>query len=165
VLTVLTLLTMTQVPLESPRSARLLAQAEAPLEAPMAAPLATQIEQLNVRIRAVNVNWPTGAVVVSYAGGALLYIAGVTLLTLLPLGMLAGAPLLVFAGLAIAAAGMLIGGLIVGSNTAAAARAERDELMRERDRLKRELETTTPPSIPGVERWPTLAPQVLLARF
>ena len=80
----------------------------------------------------------------------LLYVVAVTMLTLLPFGLLTGAPLLVFSGLGIAGAGLLIGGLVVGSNTAAAARAEREELMKERDRLKRELETTSPPLMP----WP-----------
>ena len=163
------LLTLAQTPSlleQAPRGARLLAQADAPLVAPGPTPsLATQVEQLNVRIRAINVNWPTGAVVVSYIGGVLLYVALVTMLTLLPFNLLTGAPLLLFSGLGIAGAGLLIGGLVVGSNTAAASRAERDELMQERDRLKRELETTSPPVIPGVERLPTFAPSLLLARF
>jgi hypothetical protein len=149
-------------------SARLLARADVtpPVDPALAPPdtVAAQVAALSLRIRAINVNWPTAAVVLSYVGGIVVYVAVVTALVLLPLASLAGTPLLVLLGVAIAGAGMLIGGLVIGSNTAAAAKAERDELIRERDRLQREVRPEVAPP-PGVERWAPVEATVVLAQF
>ncbi len=147
--------------------ARLLAQTEAPLpprvDPAMAPPdaVAASLASLNARIRAVNVNWPTGAVVAAYLGGIVLYVAVLSALVLIPLASLTATPLLIMLGVGIAGAGLLIGGLVAGSNAAAAARMERDELIREREKLER---LGLPPP-PGVERWTPATPTVTLVRF
>ncbi|MCA2976885.1 MAG: hypothetical protein INH41_19505 [Myxococcaceae bacterium] len=122
--------------------------------------VAASVASLDARIRAIDINWPTGAVVASFVG-ALVLVGGLTaLLITLPFLMATAAPLLTALAVSIAGAGLLIGGLVVGSSTAAAARAERDELMREREWLQH---LGAPPT-PGVERLAPGSP-VVLARF
>ncbi|MDP3499655.1 MAG: hypothetical protein Q8S33_04960 [Myxococcales bacterium] len=135
-------------------TARLLAQTAPPLpvdpvaETPRALVLKADIEALTTRIAAINVNWPTGAVVMAYAGGIVLYallLASVALVATRAVGTV----LLVMISLGVGAVGLLIVGLIVGNTTAAAARADREVLIQERSALERELKSLEerPPSV------------------
>lgn len=127
-------------------SAHLLAQTAPPLpvdplaETPRALVLKADIESLNARIAAINVNWPTGAVVMAYAGGIVLYallLASVAIVATRTVGTV----LLVMISLGVGAVGLIIAGLIVGNTTAAGARADREALIQERQALERELKS------------------------
>lgn len=127
-------------------SAHLLAQTAPPLpvdplvEPPRAMVLKADIEALNARIAAINVNWPTGAVVMAYAGGIVLYallLASVAIVATRTVGTV----LLVMISLGVGAVGLIIAGLIVGNTTAAGARADREALIQERQALERELKS------------------------
>lgn len=135
-------------------SAHLLAQTAPPLpvdplaETPRALVLKADIESLNARIAAINVNWPTGAVVMAYAGGIVLYallLASVAIVATRTVGTV----LLVMISLGVGAVGLIIAGLIVGNTTAAGARADREALIQERQALERELKSLEerPPSV------------------
>jgi len=125
-------------------TAQLLAQTAPPLpidpiaESPRAAVLKADIAALNARIAAINVNWPTGAVVMAYVGGLVLYGALVSTLLFVATRTM-GTALLVMISLGVGAVGLIIAGLIVGNTTAAAARADREALVQERQLLEREL--------------------------
>lgn len=163
----LTLATMPAVSFtaSAPRAAHLLTQAEPPLLVPDApareATLEADIAAINARIKAVNVNWPTGAVILSYAGGLVTYVA----LLLGLVGGFIGSLLIPAVAVGIGGLGLLIAGLIVGMNAAATAKADRDALIDEREALQRELEQLrTRPSV--VDRaFPTPAHSVTVARF
>jgi len=136
---------------------------DAPTQAPRATALKAELDDLNQRIAATNVNWPTGAVVMAYAGGIALY--AVTLTALLLVGRLPTVALLVLASLAAGGLALVVGGLVVGSVAAAAARATRELLGQERDALKRELERLEAPP-PSVDRaFPTPAWAFTVATF
>lgn len=135
-------------------SAHLLAQTAPPLpvdplaETPRALVLKADIEALTTRIAAINVNWPTGAVVMAYAGGIVLYAILVT--TVLLIGTrTVGTAVLVMISLGVGAVGLIIAGLIVGNTAAAGARADREALIQERATLERELKSLEerPPSV------------------
>ncbi|MBM4781847.1 MAG: hypothetical protein GQE15_29565 [Archangiaceae bacterium] len=149
----------------SPRAAHLLTQSEPPLLAPDAptreATLETDVAALNARIKAVNVNWPTGAVILSYTGGLVTYVA----LLLGVVGGFVGSFLIPAIAVGIGGLGLLIAGLVVGMNVAATAKSDRDALIDERDALQRELDQLrTRPSV--VDRaFPTPAHSITVARF
>lgn len=150
----------------APRAAHLLAQSEPPLLVPEApsreATLEADITSLNARIKAMNVNWPTGAVILSYTGGMVTYVA---LLLSLVGGTLMSTLLLPAIVVGLGGLGLLIAGLVVGMNVAAAAKSDRDALIEERDVLQRELEhLRTRPSV--VDRaFPTPTHSITVARF
>lgn len=155
----------------APRAARLVA--EEPSAPPLLDPggpsressLRADIASLNQRIAAINVNWPTGAVIMSYAGGIVLYAILVSGLLVALTSAAPPAALLVLISLGVAGAGLLIAGLVVGMNAAAAAKAERDALIQEREGLDRELkQLEARPSI--VDRaFPAPPLTLTLARF
>ena len=135
-------------------SAHLLTQTAPPLpvdplaETPRALVLKADIEALTARIAAINVNWPTGAVVMAYAGGIVLYallLASVAIVAT----RTAGTVLLVMISLGLGAVGLIIAGLVVGNTAAAGARADREVLIQERQALERELKSLEdrPPSV------------------
>lgn len=129
--------------------------------APSVEDLSRELADLNERIKAVNVNWPTGAVVAAYAGGVMLY---VTLLLGIVLVASSVVPLLVVVGMALGGIGLVVAGVIVGNTTAADARALREALIKERDELKRQLERDPAAPVPFVELARPVAPLVV-ARF
>lgn len=144
-------------------SARLLVAQAPPEAAPEAAPpstlpgvealdarileLTTQVGLLQSEIRSIDVNFPTGAVVMAYFG-----------YSVSPL-LLVGIPLIILGvneddaqdrntlvnwgtGLSIAGAagvGLLIASLVIGSNQSSDNRVRREELIRERIRMEDEL--------------------------
>ena len=127
-------------------SAHLLTQTAPPLpvdpltEVPRPAILKADIEALSKRIAAINVNWPTGAVIMAYTGGIVLYamlLATVAIVATRTIGTV----LLVMISLGVGAIGLIIAGLIVGNTTAATARADREALIQERQTLERELKS------------------------
>lgn len=149
----------------APRAAHLLTQSEPPLLVPEAptreATLEADITALNARIKAMNVNWPTGAVILSYAGGLVTYIA----LLLGLVGGFVGSLLIPAIAVGIGGLGLLIAGLVVGMNVAATAKSDRDALIDEREVLQRELDQLrTRPSV--VDRvFPTPTHSITVARF
>lgn len=150
----------------APRAAHLLTQSAPPLLIPEAptreATLQADITALNARIKAMNVNWPTSAVILSYVGGIVTYAA----LLLGIVGASLGSTLLIPAiAIGIGGLGLLIAGLVVGMNAAATARSDREALIDERDALQRELEQLrTRPSV--VDRaFPTPTHSITVARF
>lgn len=145
--------------------ARLFTQSEPPLLVPEAptreATLQADITALNARIKAMNVNWPTGAVILSYAGGLVTYVAVLLGIT----SGFVGSLLIPAIAAGIAGLGLLIAGLVVGMNAAATARSDREALIDEREALQRELDQLrTRPSV--VDRaFPTPAHSITVARF
>ncbi len=107
--------------------------------------LERKIANLNAQIRAINTDWPPGAVVLSVVG----YILSPFLLIGLPLMLVAsvagpGANVLLAIGigttvLGAVGLGCLIAGIVSGLNSQADARAERERLMQERQALEAEL--------------------------
>ncbi|MBL8941453.1 MAG: hypothetical protein JNM69_43305 [Archangium sp.] len=163
----LTLATMPAAPFTAtaPRAAHLLTQSEPPLLVPEAptreATLEADLAALNARIKAVNVNWPTGAVILSYVGGLVTYVA----LLLGLVGGFVGSLLIPAVVVGVGGLGLLISGLVVGMNVAATAKSDRDALIEERDVLQRELDQLRGrPSV--VDRaFPTPAHSITVARF
>lgn len=125
-------------------TAHLLTQTAPPLpvepvvETPRASMLKTDIESLNKRIAAINVNWPTGAVVMAYTGGIVLY-ATLVSAALIVATRTTGTLLLVMISLGVGAIGLIVAGLVVGNTAATAARSDREALIQERQALEREL--------------------------
>lgn len=165
VLLQLTLATMPGT-VTAPRAAHLLAQSEPPLLVPEApsreATLEADIASLNTRIKAINVNWPTAALILSYAGGLVTYVSVLLVLV----GGVLGSTLLVPAiAVGLGGIGLLIAGLIVGMNMAANAKGDRDALIDERDVLQRELDQlrTRPNSVDRA--FPTPTHSITVARF
>lgn len=154
----------------APWPARLLAQVDAPPsvlvpEPPpaRAAVLEADVAALNRRIAAIDVHWPTGALIASYAGAIVVYAVLVTSVAVFT-SLSTPAPLIVLVALGVAGAGLLIAGLVAGMSAAAAARADRDALIRERDQLKRELdELRARPDVVHIPFAPS--PTLTLARF
>lgn len=153
-----------------PRAARLLSQADAPSllvpdeRSSREAALVAEVAALDARIKAINVNWPTGAVIAAYSGGIVVYAVLLTLVAVVT-SLSTPAPLIVLVALGVAGAGLLIAGLVAGMNAAAAARLDRDALIHERERLGRELaELRARPDVvlgpPGAP-----SPTLTLARF
>lgn len=108
--------------------------------------LTREVEDLNLRLRAINVNPPLGSVVMAYAG----YILAPMLLIGLPVllvGLAAvtpytGALIGVGAGLTVVGTGgvvLLVSGIVSSISATEAARAEREELIRQRGQLEDEL--------------------------
>lgn len=149
----------------APRTAHLLTQSEPPLLAPEAptreATLTADITALNARIKAMNVNWPTGAVILSYTGGMVTYVA----LLLGLVGSFVGSLLIPAIVVGLGGLGLLIAGIVVGMNVTASAKSDRDVLIDERDTLQRELDQLRArPSV--VDRaFPTPAHSITVARF
>ncbi|MBL8923545.1 MAG: hypothetical protein JNJ54_32120 [Myxococcaceae bacterium] len=151
----------------APPEPGLLAQATAP--APEGSPateavLEVQLAALNRRILAIDVHWPTGALIAAYTGGLVVYATLITTFAVLT-RLSSPAPLAVLISLGVAGVGLLVGGLVAGANAAASAKADRDALILERDQLKRELDELR--ARPGLVEWlrSAPAPTLTLARF
>ncbi|MBI3180758.1 MAG: hypothetical protein HYZ28_01300 [Myxococcales bacterium] len=104
-----------------------------------------RIEQLNRQIRAVSSDWPPGAIIAAYFGYVLSPFALLGAL-MLPLALFAGPQLgaLVVVGavclaVGVAGVGLLVAAVITGLNASEAAKEEKGQLVRERDRLQQEL--------------------------
>jgi len=127
-------------------TAHLITQTAPPLpveplaETPRASVLKADIESLNKRVAALNVNWPTGAVVMAYTGGIVLY-ATVLSAGLIVATRTTGTLLLVMISLGVGAIGLIVAGLIIGSAAATAATSDREVLIQERQALERELKS------------------------
>ncbi len=136
-----------------PAAARLLAQAD-PLTPPPLPPrapdddlpaaewpdlrvgvLERQVEDLDLRIQALNLKWPGYAVALTITGVILTSLA----LPLLPFLIFSDALLLPIGVLAITGVGVMVGGYIAGESALAPVREEHTRLRRERSRLKKEL--------------------------
>jgi hypothetical protein len=146
----------------APRAARLVAESPPPLPDqldPSGADVKAELAEVSKRIAAIDVNWPTGAVILSYAGGITAYTA--TLLAVM-LGVLVRSSVTLIVTIAVAAAGLavLLVGLVVGFNVATAARLEREELIEQRRRLQEQLGPAE-----GVPLVRAPVPTVELARF
>lgn len=158
---------------DSPRSARLLAQyVPPPAGTPYVAPqyptqeqqLQQQIDALTFRIRAVKTDFPAGSIVMAVLG----FSASIALLPGLPmlfvglaLSGLTGSVIFLTIGIAFTIVGALglafgIYGVVSGNNAQQAARTERDELIRQREGLKQQLDVIQPqaPQYPGVPSSP-----------
>lgn len=105
--------------------------------------LQRRIDDLNLEIRALNTDWPLPALLASYAGYVL---APVVLVggAFLAVGIASGIPGLLLVGvvgIVVGAVGvvLLVTGIIWGMNASSAAKAKRNELVRERTDLEREL--------------------------
>jgi len=153
------------------RAATLLAESPPPLSIPDEPTLSTsasteaELEALNKRIRAMDVHWPTGAVIAGYAGGLLLYVTFVVGLTALAVGGTSAIPAAVVIGMGIAGAGLIVVAWVTGSTAAAGAREQREELIKERDLLQKRLRDQGE-AVPFVEqRLPAITPLVTLAQF
>jgi len=145
-----------------PRELHLLAQADFAPPPPVAAnpaDLEQSISQLNARIVKMRGNWPAGALVLAWVGFSLapVLLAGLPLLILGigigadsfgigPVFLLLGGGL-TFLGLLGLAAGII--GVVYGSNAVADEKAERLELIRQRDELQRQLDQmrAVPPAV------------------
>lgn len=130
--------------------------------------LEEQIEDLNLRIRAIDPNVPGGLIVRAY-GGYLMTIlglgAGATGITFLALGT---APLVVFLALAVGGVGLAVFGIVFalnayaeGRTTQQARKEERQRLIEERTQLERKLRRVREglPETSGLQRpqaWVTL---------
>lgn len=142
VLTLLVALGLGSAP-QPARAARLLAPSPPPLglqpaeQSDRTALLRAEIASLNGRIAAIDVNWPTGAVLLVATGGIMLYV--VTVLGATTSSLVTGALLAVTLSLAIGAAALLVAGLVLGATSTASARADRAVLIEEREALEREL--------------------------
>lgn len=129
-------------------SARLLAQSPPPLpvrpsevspQGGRALQLQGEIDAINDQLRGLDTNWPTVSIVMAYVGWSISPIAliGLVLMAVpFPSVFMVGVVVLVI-GLAGVALG--IAGLVTGVSAANAAKAERDELIRRRETLQREL--------------------------
>lgn len=152
-----------------PRAVTLLAQSAPPLATPEAlqtADLAAEIAALNKRIMAIDVNWPTGAVIAGYAGGVMLYVTLIVATAALVVTRGASpVPLAVIIGMGVAGAGLVVGAWVAGSTAAASAREQRDSLIKERDLLKQHLKEQGD-TVPFVNRQtPEVTPLVTVAEF
>ncbi len=132
---------------ESPPAVRLLvAQAEEDSREERIRELTREVDALNQRLRGLSSNWPTSALLMSYAGytlaplvlpGIPLLIAGLVLGTeLAPIFVTVGAVLSGVGGVGVV---LLVAGLVSGFNAVEAARSERGRLIQERERLEDEL--------------------------
>ncbi|MDY7226937.1 hypothetical protein [Hyalangium rubrum] len=131
--------------------------------------LTSQVEELNSRIRALDTDWPVGAVVMTYSG----YVLSPLLVVGLPLLIIGAASTAEIAGTltAIGAATTIVGGvgvvlliagIVTGINASSGARAERQELLRERTRLEDELRELKRRGDASVHRWNMERPAVAL---
>lgn len=156
----------------TPRAATLLAQSAPPLVTPgldasqASADLTAELAALNKRIMAIDVNWPTGAVIAGYAGGLMLYVTLIaSLAALLVTRGASPIPITVLVGMGVAGAGLLVGAWVAGSTAAASAREQRESLIKERERLQQHLEEQGQ-GVPFVHRrLPEVTPLVTVAAF
>lgn len=132
-------------------SARLLAQAPPPLpvraaDAPVTgreAELQRDIDLINERLRALKTDWPTASVVMAYVGWSTAPVALVGLMLLL-VGGLVQVPVVTLIGVVLVVVGLGaialgIAGVVTGIAGQNAAKAERDDLLRQRTTLESEL--------------------------
>jgi hypothetical protein len=178
-LTALTLtLTLSSVPASPPsgihlaaategRSVHLIAQGPPPLpvrDTPVAPAgareleLQGQIDGINARLRELKNDWPTISVVMAYVGWSVSPIALVGLLVMLAGGAV-GAPAVTLVGVVLLVVGLAavaigIAGIVTGISASSAAKAEREDLIRQREGLERELKLLrqNPGGAPGVDR-------------
>lgn len=149
------------------RSVHLIAQGPPPLPvrdnpaAPAGArelELQSQIDGINARLRELKNDWPTVSVVMAYVGWSVSPVALVGLLVLLAGGAVGSAAVtlvgvvLLVVGLGAVAIG--IAGIVTGITASSAAKAEREDLIRQREGLERELKLLkqSPGGAPGVDR-------------
>lgn len=166
---------------EGGRSAHLIAQGPPPLPVrpDAAAPagareleLQTEIDGINARLRELKNDWPTASVVMAYVGWSVSPVSLIGLL-ILALGSVVGAPAVTLVGvvlLVVGLAGVAIGiaGIVTGITASSAAKAEREDLIRRRETLERELKLLkqNPAGPAGVDRSLESSPRLFtLATF
>lgn len=149
------------------RSAHLIAQGPPPLpvrENAVSAPggreleLQGRIDGINSRLRELKNDWPTISVVMAWVGWSVSPVALVGLLVMLAGGAV-GAPVVTLVGVVLLVVGLAavaigIAGVVTGITASNAAKSEREELIREREGLERELKMLrqNPGGAPGVDR-------------
>lgn len=110
------------------------------------AELTREIDLLNSRIRSVSTDWPVGSLIASYFGYGLspFFLIGALLV---PAGLMAGGsmagPLLaigiITAGVGVLGVALLVVGIMTGLSASNQAKAEKAQLVQERERLEAEL--------------------------
>ncbi|MCU0696909.1 MAG: hypothetical protein MUC96_10300 [Myxococcaceae bacterium] len=132
------------------RGARLLAQAPPPLpdrtsggSAARIAQLDAEITSLNDQLRALNTDWPFGALAMAYVGWIVSPVALVGLV-ILGVGALAMAPQIITVGVIVLVVGLAavalgIAGIVVGVSASGKAKEEKQQLERRRRELQDEL--------------------------
>jgi hypothetical protein len=136
-----------QVEEARPTASLLVAQAGESAREARIRELSREVELINSQLRTLNTNWPTGALLLSYAG----YVLAPSLLVGVPMlviGLVTGVaelvPFLITVGTVLTVVGgvgavLLIAGLVSGFNATTEARAERERLIQRRIQLEDEL--------------------------